>query len=178
MAVFPLPILPRQNYHYGGISFRGTSKHRGDRIHAACDLVVPAGTPVFAVEKGTVLKVPRKAFHLGTYTITIKHQNFIIRYAEVAQTRFVNEFDEVAEGQQIGTVGRNNNGGAMLHFEMYSGAAEGSLSREINPSKYLHVKHGNFLRRKDLLDPTPYLDSWSIWLRAGDWIGDQIEKYF
>lgn len=166
MAVFPLPLKPKHNYHYGGIAFRGTSKWRGDRIHAACDLVVPAGTPVLAVTGGFVTSVPKSSFYLGTYTVTIKHHNFVVRYGEVAFERLVEEGDTVFEGQQIGTVGRNTNGGAMLHFEMYRGDAAGFLSQKGNDSNYKYVKPGNFQRRKDLLDPTPFLDSWQLFT---DW---------
>jgi murein DD-endopeptidase MepM/ murein hydrolase activator NlpD len=159
-------MRPAQDYHRGGISFRGTSPWRGDRLHAACDLVVPAGTPVYAVDGGKVLSVPKTDFHLGTYTITIKHSFFVVRYAEVSKNRLVKEGDDVTEGQQIGTVGRNSNGGAMLHFEMYRGDTSGYLTQKWNSTKYVNVKPGNFQRRKDLLDPTPYLDMWQV---VTDW---------
>ena len=60
MAVYPLPFYEKQNYHYGGIRF-GASRDSG-RKHAACDLIAPPGTPVYSVEGGTVLFVPKKAF--------------------------------------------------------------------------------------------------------------------
>jgi murein DD-endopeptidase MepM/ murein hydrolase activator NlpD len=168
MAVFPLPMRPQQNYHRGGIAFRGRSKSRGDRIHAACDLVVPAGTPVYAVEGGVVLKVPKKSFHLGTYTITVQHGTFQVRYCELAEKRMFKEGETVLEGDKLGTVGRNSNGGAMLHFEMYRGSVAGYFSQPWNSTKYLYVPPGNFQRRKDLLDPTPHLDRWQI---ITDWSG-------
>ncbi len=162
MAMFPIPMSPQGNYHYGGIAFRGTTKWRYPRIHAACDLGAPAGTPVFAVEAGIVLDVPKTDFYLGTYTITVKHANFVVRYGELDKHRLVFEGQKVAEGEQIGTVGLNSNGGSMLHFEMYRGDASGFLSQKGNDSNYKYVTPGNFQRRKDLLDPTPYLDSWYL----------------
>lgn len=162
MAVFPIPILPEADYHYAGISFGGVAKHRGDRRHAACDLMAPPGTPVYAVERGKVLEVPKKPFYQNVYTVVIRHNNFLIRYTELDENRLVAVGDEVEEGQQIGTVGKNFKGRGMLHFEMYQGTASGPLTQEHNQN-YLYVEPRNYQRRKDLLDPTPYLDKWRLW---------------
>ncbi|MGI8640978.1 MAG: M23 family metallopeptidase [Pyrinomonadaceae bacterium] len=162
MSIFPLPIYPQQNYHYAGIAFGGSSKSRGDRRHAACDLIAPPGTPVYAVERGIVLEVPRKPFYQHTFTVVIRHAHFVIRYGEVHENRLVSIGEEVSEGQQIGTVGTSNRGNGMLHFEMYQGTASGSLSQKHN-TEYLYVPPLNYQRRKDLIDPTPYLDSWMLW---------------
>jgi murein DD-endopeptidase MepM/ murein hydrolase activator NlpD len=166
MAVYPIPIYEMHNYHYGGISFAGTSKSRGDRLHAACDLVVPPGTPVYAVERGKVLQVPKTKFFQQTYTVVIRHNDFVIRYAELDKNRLVAEGDEIEEGTQIGVVGVNYKGRGMLHFEMYKGTASGPLSQPSNNDKYDYVTPGNYQRRRDLIDPTPYLDKWKLWT---DW---------
>jgi murein DD-endopeptidase MepM/ murein hydrolase activator NlpD len=179
MARFPLPVFPEQNYHYCGIAFGASSKNRGTRRHAACDLIVPPGTPVLAVEQGIVLKVPKTAFFQNTYTVIVDHPNFIVRYAELDINRPVKEGDHVSEGQQIGTVGKNYKGKGMLHFEMYKKTATGPLTQTWN-DKYLYVPIRNYQRRKDLMDPTPYLDQWKLWTHlkpltdlideAGNWI--------
>lgn len=160
MPIFPLAQTPFSNYHYGGIAFGGTSKNRGDRKHAACDLVVPPFTPVFAVTSGTVIDVGTRAFFQNTYTVTIQHDFFIVRYAELDVTRLVSKGDYVGEGQQIGWVGCNYKGKGMLHFEMYRGSASGFLSQTSNNHTYDFVPVQNYQRRRDLLDPTPYLDQW------------------
>lgn len=163
MAVFPLAMSPQHSYKYGGISFGASSKNRGTRRHAACDLVVPPGTPVFAVESGLVTSVPKTSFFQDTYTITIQHPWFVIRYAELDIERCVKEGDYVFEGQQIGTVGKNYKDRGMLHFEMYRGTASGALSQKSNDHTYDYVPVLNYQRRKDLMDPTPYLDQWLAW---------------
>ena len=162
MAIFPLPIIPQADYHYGGIAFGAQTQKRGTRRHAACDLMAPPGTPVYAVERGMVLEVPKKPFYQNVYTVVIRHNNFIIRYTEVDENRLVAVGEEVYEGQQIGTVGKNNKERGMLHLEMYRGTASGSLSQPTNQT-YLYVDGVNYERRKDLIDPTPYLDQWRLW---------------
>jgi murein DD-endopeptidase MepM/ murein hydrolase activator NlpD len=162
MAIFPLPIIPQADYHYAGIAFGAETKNRGTRRHAACDLIAPPGTPVYAVERGVVLEVPPKPFYQSVYTVVVRHNNFIIRYTELDQNRPVAVGEEVYEGQQIGTVGKNNKGRGMLHLEMYKGTASGPLTQEHNMN-YLYVEPLNYQRRKDLIDPTPYLDEWRLW---------------
>lgn len=121
---------------------------------------MPPGTPVFAVEAGLVTSVPKTAFFQNTYTITIRHDWFVVRYAELDFNRCVKEGDYVFEGQQIGVVGLNDAGKGMLHFEMYRGTAGGFLSQTSNDHTYDYVPVLNYQRRKDLIDPTPYLDQW------------------
>lgn len=178
MARFPLPVFPSQNYHFGGIKFGAKTKNRGDRIHAACDLVVPPETPVLAVEWGIVLDVPPTPFMDDTklFSVVIEHSSFIARYCEIRlpDRATIHPGMTVEEGQQISVVERNPRGGGMLHFEMYSKAATGRFTQRKN-MKYLHVPAKNYQRRKDLMDPTPFLDRWSMWTRFGIWVGEQIE---
>jgi len=169
MARFPLATVPELGYQKGsGKRWFGASRD-GGRNHAACDLIAKPGTPVYAVESGTVLLVPKSAFFQNTYSVVIKHPNFIVRYAELDFERFVKEGDSVSEGQKIGTVGKNNKGKGMLHFEMYQGTIGGNLSQPSN-KKYLYVPEGNYKRRADLIDPTPYLDWWKLWTPLDNWM--------
>ncbi len=47
----------------------------------------------------------------------------------------------------------------MLHLEMFQTKERSNLSK--NPKgEYLYVPKANYVRRRDLLDPTPYLNSW------------------
>jgi murein DD-endopeptidase MepM/ murein hydrolase activator NlpD len=173
--------MPRQNYHFGGIKFGAKTKNRGDRIHAACDLIAPPGTPVLAVEWGIVLRVPKTPFMKGTklFSAVIEHSTFIARYCEIKfpDSTTIHPGMTVEEGQQISVVERNPRGGGMLHFEMYSKEATGEYSQKKN-MEYLHVPAKNYQRRKDLMDPTPHLDRWSMWTRFGDWVEEQIEDIF
>lgn len=165
MTVYPIPMIEKQNYRYGGIAFGGTSKSRGDRIHAACDLIVPIYTPVYAVERGKVLEVPKSAFFQDTYSVIVRHNDFIVRYAELDKNRLVKEGDEIEAGTQLGVVGVNNKGRGMLHLEMFKGTATGPYKR-VDNSTYDFVTSGNYQRRRDLMDPTPYLEKWKLW---NDW---------
>ena len=123
------------------------------RKHAAVDLAATAGTPIFAVEDGDVIEVMTN-FKFNTSLISIWHgdiyedDSFIVRYGEVDGILF-KEGATVKKGQQIAVVGIQP-GGRQLHFEMYSGNAFGDFNTNVLP----------YMRRADLLDPTPYLDKW------------------
>lgn len=176
MARFPLPFLPSQHYHYGGIRF-GAKRDNGSRNHAGCDLIAKPGTPVYAVEWGIVIDVPKTPFMKNSklYSVVVEHSLFIARYCEVDKPDPVeiHEGMTVQEGQLISYVARNNKGGGMLHIELYAKDGTGELSQPYN-TKYLHVEKRNYKRRKDLLDPTPFLDNWAAWTNwsqsdAADW---------
>jgi murein DD-endopeptidase MepM/ murein hydrolase activator NlpD len=155
MPRFPLNIRPL--YPFSGpqadarcVSFRAP-RDGGRRLHAACDLIVPIGTPIYAVAAG-VVENPKSYFYEGTYEISIRHPGIgVIRYGEVAQSGpTLRAGQQVAEGEHIANVGRLNSGSSMLHFEYYSGRSQGPLSTGIPP----------FRRRDDLQDPTALLTQW------------------
>jgi murein DD-endopeptidase MepM/ murein hydrolase activator NlpD len=167
---FPIDREPRKDWHGEGRQFgaRRSGSH-GGRAHAGCDLLAPRGTPVRAVDDGMVINVA--PFYDGTSYIEVDHGAFVVRYGEVQPPSFVDAVAPVAagewvkRGQQIGRVGwlvqvKNS----MLHFEMYKGTRSGSLSLA-TPNEY----EGGawlagavpFYRRADLIDPTPFIDSWS-----------------
>jgi murein DD-endopeptidase MepM/ murein hydrolase activator NlpD len=158
MPVFPLSTVPSEGYHKSAGHNRWFGGRRdGGRLHAACDLMARQGTPVYAVDTGNIIKVTD--FYKGTDQIIIKHLNFIVRYGEVEKGKLPFNHGAgywVRPGQLIGWVGRLN----MLHFEMYQGTSEGYLSQDWNKTNYKYVNPGNYYRRPDLLDPTPYLDQW------------------
>ncbi len=173
MPSFPLPKIPNQGYHK-------TKWHRGwfgatrddGRIHAACDLIAAAGTPIYAVDEGLITNIDK--FYLGTDEITIQHPNFTVRYGEIARGKLpsgIAKLERVQPGQLIGWVGRLK----MLHFEMYQGTETGYLSQKWNKKNYKFVTPGNYQRRPDLIDPTPFLDEWKFWLKVTNWIEDAIE---
>lgn len=168
MPKFPLPILPSQDYHRGGIRF-GANRKKDDgtiRTHAGCDLIAPVGTEVFAIDYGIVLDVPKTPFIRGTklYSVIVEHSNCIVRYGEVSKDVDSNIYPgaTVHEGQFISRLEQNNRGGAMLHFEMFNKDGAGAYFQEHNKT-YLYVPEANYMRRKDLLDPTNYLDTLRFW---------------
>ncbi len=147
---FPLPFIPKHDYHSGGRRF-GASRPN-NRTHAGCDLLADPGTEVLAVRQGILLRGPYK-FYLAksgdwTYAIEIRHnEGFVVRYTEVARVADgVKTGVSVAEGQTIAYVGAAR----MLHFELYSGTESGPLTDR---------KRKGFQRRADLQDPTEFLDT-------------------
>jgi murein DD-endopeptidase MepM/ murein hydrolase activator NlpD len=149
---FPLNFVPAQTWHAGALRF-GANRAGGRRKHAGCDLYAPVGTPVFAVANGTVKSYG--PFYLGTFQLTIDHGEFWVRYGEIA-SNIASRLPiggQVNEGDQIGEVGDLQGLDlAMVHFEMYSGAASGPLTV---PTR------APFMRRADLMDPTAHLDAWA-----------------
>jgi murein DD-endopeptidase MepM/ murein hydrolase activator NlpD len=149
MSTFPLPFRPKESYHTGGRKF-GAQREGGGRTHAACDLIAPKGTEIYAVEDGEVVRGPYGFYH-GTDAIEfrLKSSGRIVRYCEIkGLARGVHVGSRLKEGDPIAFVGKMFRD-SMLHFEMYEGTATGGLS---NGSKPYH-------RRKDLMDPTEYLDN-------------------
>jgi murein DD-endopeptidase MepM/ murein hydrolase activator NlpD len=145
MPVFPLAAYPTSDYTTGSRRF-GSGRDSG-RSHAGCDLIAPTGTAIYAVDDGTVLQGPY-AFYSGTDALEVTHTSFVVRYGEIQNAK-VKTGDKVKKGQLIAEVG----GLRMLHFEMYQGNVSGPLTvRSRKP----------YQRRSDLLDPTTYLQSWSL----------------
>jgi murein DD-endopeptidase MepM/ murein hydrolase activator NlpD len=99
-----------------------------------------------------VIRGPYPFYH-GTYAVEIQHPPFIARYCEISRAAPGLQLGtRVTEGQVIAYVGRLHVD-SMLHFEIYSGRANGPLTQRNNPP---------YQRRADLLDPTPFLDSASV----------------
>ncbi|HMP02913.1 MAG TPA: M23 family metallopeptidase [Gemmatales bacterium] len=175
---FPVPFVPDGGY--GGSRGFGADRSNVAKklglpslLHGACDMVASPGTPVLAVDDGTVLYEPRAFFgdeKLMTYEFAIRHTSgFIARYCEIDSVVLAHPGQTVKKGQVIAYIGdqpgtnRNakHHGFDMLHFEMYSGKASGSFIVDTkNPA------NGPYYRRSDLIDPTPYLRKWqatAVW---------------
>ena len=154
--LFPLQFRPKEDYHKGKGHKRWFGAPRTSvRKHAGCDLFAPEGTAILAVEDGTVLRYNAKFYH-GTGALEVDHEVFIVRYCEIsprlpAGMNF-KPGSPVLRGQVIAYVGKMTGGSHMLHFEMYLGTETGPLTDRKKTG-------GPFQRRKDLLDPTPYLDT-------------------
>jgi len=147
--LFPLHFRPRQSYHEAPRSF-GARRDNGTRKHAGCDLYAPVDTPILAVADGLILSAG--LFYNGTWSVVVDHDDFVVRYGEVQASlpAGVAPGQRVTRGQIIAKVGRMQHiVHSMLHFEMFSGDVDGNLTdRSRKP----------YMRRSDLLDPTPYLD--------------------
>ena len=146
---FPFPSLPRGGYKSDGRQF-GANRSKG-RKHGGCDLLFPVGTWIYAIADGTVIQ-PAYDFYKGTQALEIRHGNLVVRYGEIKPGSFVGG-TTVKKGQRLCQVGKLiGMTASMLHIELYKGTASGSLTDGNNPP---------YKRRKDLLDPTPFLDLWA-----------------
>ncbi|MFD8330611.1 M23 family metallopeptidase [Streptomyces lydicus] len=111
--------------------------------HSGQDFVVPTGTAVKAVHKGTVVKAgPWGGGDGPAYgnAIVIKHDNgMYTQYAHLSQIQ-VHVGQQVGAGQQIGLSGSTGNStGPHLHFEVRTGPNYGS---GIEPTGFLRA-HGD-----------------------------------
>jgi Peptidase family M23 len=163
--------------HFDSSSSTGSfgASRSGGRLHAGCDLYWTNDSgyayqssyyqynnnkPIYAVADGTITAY--YAFYQGTNAVEVDHGDFVIRYGEVDDGGLPNGLgvgSTVTAGQQIATMGdldMSSGSWSMLHFELYSGDLSGSLTNSSNYS-YLNVPDGNYQRRGDLLDCTPFL---------------------
>jgi murein DD-endopeptidase MepM/ murein hydrolase activator NlpD len=149
-CTFPLRFVPSRSYKDTGTGFGTKREAIGPGIlHPACDLVAPVGSDVLAVDDGFIIRGPYY-FYLGSYAIEVQHKFFIVRYGEIKNEPIKNR--NVNRGDVIGHVA-NVGQGYMLHFEMFAGRLTGDLTQKTDPP---------WNRRRDLLDPTPFLDVWSM----------------
>ncbi len=158
--LFPFEELPTKGWTGAPRGF-AARRAGGSRAHAGCDLYFPAGTVIHAISAGTVVRGP-EPFYAGTYALEIDHGTFIARYGEIQKTTLVRKGDRVTAGQPIAKVGHLigiDVPSDMLHLELYDKSADGSLT--VPESVSAKTPAGvPFLRRKDLIDPTPKLDAW------------------
>lgn len=145
---FPLAFVPELSYKKGGRKFG--ARRKGARKHAACDLIAPEWTKIYAVAEGEIIRGPYR-FYRGTFAIEVQHPNFIARYTEIKEVAVgLRVGSKISKGQVIAYVGKMYVD-SMLHFELYRGDGTGRLTQRNNPP---------FQRRSDLINPTPFLDVW------------------
>lgn len=156
---FPLSKIPHADWTGGGRNF-GARREGGKRKHAGCDLLAPVGTPIFAVADGVIENF--HSFYDHTYFIHVDHGDFEVRYGEVLPKLppGLKIGSAVTAREHIGWVGflkdyskKSGRIQSMLHFEMYSGMADGQLTNHHDPR--------GFVRRADLIDPTSHLNTWA-----------------
>lgn len=143
--VFPLAIHPLLDWTKGPFKY---GAERNGRKHAACDLVAPKDTEVYAFTDGIVIEDLRP-FYNGTHSVVINHFYCHVRYGELRPKGVgLKVGDMVKAGQLIGHLGVLHDKSSMLHFELYQGNESGPYTNKGNPP---------FMRRKDLMDPTQML---------------------
>lgn len=148
--VFPFKTPPALSWH-GGARYFGAPRAKG-RKHGGCDLIKPAYEQIYAVADG-VLVHEETLFYKGTFYITYQHGPFLCRYGEIlhhSSTR-KKRGQTIKKGEPVAKVGLMTSGSHMLHFEMYSNG---------NDHSGLRSNRGPYQRRRDIIDPAPYLDQW------------------
>jgi murein DD-endopeptidase MepM/ murein hydrolase activator NlpD len=110
------------------------------RAHRGIDIFAPEGTPVVAVTGGIVVQVRgpggRPEGKLGGRTVTMLGHDGRFYYYAHHQQNLVSEGDTVAQGDQIGLVGRTGNARTTafhLHFGISVGGTAFSEDRAVNP---------------------------------------------
>ncbi|MFE0376081.1 M23 family metallopeptidase [Streptomyces inhibens] len=134
-------VKPVEKYVLG--STFGLAGSHWAHNHSGQDFVVPTGTAVKAVHKGTVVKAgPWGGGDGPAYgnAIVIKHDNgMYTQYAHLSQIQ-VHVGEQVATGEQIGLSGSTGNStGPHLHFEVRTGPNYGT---GIEPTGFLRA-HGD-----------------------------------
>lgn len=145
MKYFPLSIMPNLSWRSGKRYFGAP---RPGRKHAGCDLIVPKGTPIVAMDDGLVKE--RRQFYHGTSAIVVQHNGVLARYCEVDSVAVpgIHVGSFVTAGTVIAYVGKMYVD-SMLHLELYSKPYGGPLT----------IKGvGAYGRRSDIYDPAPTLD--------------------
>ncbi len=157
---FPFPEVTKYSWETGARAF-GSNRSGGTRAHGGCDLYYPSGTVIHAVGDGKVIRGPYE-FYCSTYALEVDHGDFVVRYGEIQGKALVKTGDTVTMGQKIARVGHLVGitvESDMLHMEMFDGSATGALSDKTAGG----AKRRDgvpFYRRRDLVDPTPFLNEW------------------
>ncbi len=109
----------------------------GGRTHKGNDLFAPYGTPVVAIDNGTIIKTSPVEAGLGGITLTLQTAlGDTFYYAHLSRLDVV-PGQVVARGQVVGAVGNTGNARTTpphVHFEMHPGAGDavnpyGTLTR-------------------------------------------------
>lgn len=108
--------------------------------HYGIDIAASIGTPVVAVNKGTVTRSYRSSSY--GHVVFIQHGKYEAVYAHLDK-RYVFQGDFVNSGEIIGLVGNTGRSrGAHLHLEIHKGAWTLRKQNAINPLPFF--MHKNF----------------------------------
>ena len=162
---FPFPTLPAADWIRSPRAF-ASNRNNGLRAHAGCDLYFEKGTWIYAIGDGTVTRGPYP-FYCQTFALEVDHGDFLARYGEIQAKTTVKEGDKVHAGEQIAKVGHLVGiqvPSDMLHLELYDKSASGPLTITDTSRSKKRSDGISFMRRKDLIDPTPRLNQWQEYL--------------
>jgi murein DD-endopeptidase MepM/ murein hydrolase activator NlpD len=107
----------------------GWSKWRGRR-HGGVDMAAPLGTPISAVDSGTIIKTNNSCTNVGRYgdrcgggygnfILILHHGGWVTAYNHLLKTFTLKEGDTVTAGQVIAQMGSSGSStGSHIHFEV------------------------------------------------------------
>lgn len=130
--------------------------HARQHTHKGIDIAGALGTPIYAVDEGTVIK----SYYSESYghVIFLRHHNGLETVYAHLDTRSVDENEQVAQGQMIGEMGNTGNStGVHLHFEIHNGEWTIDKIHAIDP--FLVFGNGNIGDVVYALNHDPY---WTI----------------
>lgn len=152
---FPLNFIPKESWTTPPRSF-GAARSGTTRLHGACDLYGPAGTPVYAIEDGTVQLGPYpfvqyRADKAWVHAIEVVGASGLFRYCELHFVPEIKQGRAVKEGDLLGHMGDMGIGATMCHLEYFRNDVKGPLTVK-------GANAGKYGRRADLVDPTTLLN--------------------
>lgn len=159
-SVWPVPDWnSAESYHIGMKRFG--ANRPGGRLHAGCDLYAPVGSEVLAIGPGKI--VVAGLFYDKADEVQIEHDGIgLVRYAEILLAPGISAGISIPAGQVLGTIKRMPSVSAtMLHIELYENTDPLLKGKSLTPKKELRTieASGPYIRRGDLKDITPLLDS-------------------
>lgn len=115
-----------------GFGYRTHPIYKTKKLHTGVDFVAPTGTPINAVYGGIVTKIVQSERGYGNHVYIMHNDSTTSLYAQM-QDILVNENEEIATGQQIGTLGSTGTSTAPhLHFEVIINGTQ------VNPIKFIN----------------------------------------
>ena len=117
-----------------GIAFGREVDYQSCGFHTGQDWFAPSGTPVYAIQAGTVvyrgpLWVSGPGVGRGDHALIIQHEGYVTTYSH-NKIAMVEVGDEVERGQVIARIGREGYaGGPHLHLEKVRGSFSGDWEK-------------------------------------------------
>jgi murein DD-endopeptidase MepM/ murein hydrolase activator NlpD len=123
--LWPVPHFYKVSSHFGP---------RGRKHHDGIDIPAPTGTPIVAVDKGTVIYSDNGIRGYGNMIVVAHSSKIFTVYAHNSKNK-VSKGDKVQRGEVIGLVGNTGRStGPHLHFEIRI------KDKVRNPAQYLSKK--------------------------------------
>lgn len=132
-AIPPMVPDPEKYFLSSVFGYRFHPIYRTEKMHTGVDLVMDAGTPIYATGDGVVQMVKSEATGYGRQILLNHGFGYKSRYAHLLQID-VTPGEKVRRGQQIALSGNSGSStGAHLHYEVLY------KDSHVNPSNYFDL---------------------------------------